>query len=155
MSDFPIRDVLPELLAALRDGTRALLVAPPGAGKTTMVAPALLDEPWVNCGQILLLVPRRLAARAAAEFIARQHNEQAGETFGYATRLDSNVGKATRVIVMTHGVFLARIQARNVQVYWPEGNVLLDHRQRSPLSHVPDYNAVVTIEPAAVARAAD
>jgi len=111
VSDFPIRDVLPELLAALRDGTRALLVAPPGAGKTTMVAPALLDEPWVNCGQILLLVPRRLAARAAAEFIARQHNEQAGETFGYATRLDSKVGKATRVIVMTHGVFLARIQS--------------------------------------------
>ncbi|MCL6684447.1 ATP-dependent helicase HrpB [Sphingomonas alba] len=111
MSEYPVRDVLPELLAALREGTRALLVAPPGAGKTTMVAPALLDEPWINGGQILLLVPRRLAARAAAEFIASQHGEQAGETFGYATRLDSKVGKATRVIAMTHGVFLARIQA--------------------------------------------
>ena len=111
MTNLPIRDVLPELLAALRDGTRALLVAPPGAGKTTMVAPALLAEPWANGGQVLLLVPRRLAARAAAEFIAAQHGERAGETFGYATRLDSKVGKGTRVIAMTHGVFLARIQA--------------------------------------------
>jgi ATP-dependent helicase HrpB len=111
MTDLPIHDVLPELLATLRDGTRALLVAPPGAGKTTMVAPALLNEPWVEGGQILLLVPRRLAARAATEFIAARHGERAGETFGYATRLDSKVGKGTQVIAMTHGVFLARIQA--------------------------------------------
>ncbi len=111
MNELPIQDVLPELLAALRDGTRALLVAPPGAGKTTMVAPALLAEPWVKGGQVLLLVPRRLAARAAAEFIAARHGERAGETFGYATRLDSKAGKGTRVIAMTHGVFLARIQA--------------------------------------------
>ena len=110
MSDFPVQDALPELTAALRDGTRALLVAPPGAGKTTMVAPALLAEPWAKDGQILLLVPRRLAARAAAEFIAARHGEQAGETYGYATRLDSKVGRSTRVITMTHGVFLARIQ---------------------------------------------
>jgi len=111
MADLPVSLVLPELLTALRDGTRALLVAPPGAGKTTMVAPALLAEPWAGDGQILLLVPRRLAARAAAEFIASQHGEQAGATFGYATRLDSKVGKATRVIAMTHGVFLSRIQS--------------------------------------------
>ena len=111
MSDLPVQAVLPELLAALRDSTRALLVAPPGAGKTTMVAPALLEEPWTAGGQILLLVPRRLAARAAAEFIAAQHKERPGETFGYATRLDSKIGKVTRVIAMTHGVFLARIQA--------------------------------------------
>lgn len=111
MSGLPIQDVLPELLAALCEGVRALLVAPPGAGKTTLVAPALLAEPWVNHRQILLLVPRRLAARAAAEFIAAQYGERAGETFGYATRLDSKIGKASRVIVMTHGVFLARIQA--------------------------------------------
>ena len=111
MTDFPVRDVLPDLLAALRDGTRALLVAPPGAGKTTQVAPALLGETWTDGGQVLLLVPRRLAARAAAEFIARQHGQQVGATFGYATRLDSKIGKATRVIAMTHGVFLSRIQA--------------------------------------------
>jgi len=106
----PIHAVLPDLLAALRSGSRALLVAPPGAGKTTAVAPALLGEAWCG-GQILLLVPRRLAARAAAEFMAAHANEQPGATFGYATRLDSKVGKATRVIAMTHGVFLARIQA--------------------------------------------
>jgi ATP-dependent helicase HrpB len=111
MAELPVTKVLPDVLAALRDGTRALLVAPPGAGKTTMVAPALLAEPWINGGQILLLVPRRLAARAAAEYIASQHGEQPGATFGYATRLDSKIGKATRVVAMTHGVFLARIQA--------------------------------------------
>ena len=106
----PIDEVLPDLVAALRDGRRALLVAPPGAGKTTKVAPALLGEPWC-AGQVLLLVPRRLAARAAAEFMAGQLGQKPGETIGYATRLDSRVGKATRVIAMTRGVFLARIQS--------------------------------------------
>ncbi|NUT01510.1 MAG: ATP-dependent helicase HrpB, partial [Sphingomonas sp.] len=108
--NLPIERVLPDLLAILRSGTRALLIAPPGAGKTTQVAPALLGEAWCR-GQIFLLVPRRLAARAAAEFMASQLGERPGETIGYATRLDSKVGKSTRVIVMTHGVFLARIQA--------------------------------------------
>ena len=105
----PIDDVLEDLLAALGKGTRALLIAPPGAGKTTRVAPALLEEPWAK-GEILLLVPRRLAARAAAEFMAGELGEKPGETIGYATRLDSRIGKGTRVIVMTHGVFLARIE---------------------------------------------
>ena len=68
----PIDAVLPRLLDALRDGPRALLIAPPGAGKTTRVAPALLDEPWAQGRQILLLVPRRLAARSAAEYMARE-----------------------------------------------------------------------------------
>ena len=107
---YPIDSVLPELLAALKRGPRALLISPPGAGKTTRVAPALLIEPWC-AGQILLLVPRRLAARAAAEFMARALGEEPGATIGYATRLDSRVGKASRVIVMTHGVYLARLQA--------------------------------------------
>lgn len=106
----PIDDVLADLLAALRAGSRALLIAPPGAGKTTRVAPALLAEPWCN-GQVFLLVPRRLAARAAAEFMASALDQKPGETIGYATRLDSKVGKGTRVIAMTHGVFLARIEA--------------------------------------------
>src|SRR4051794_4587270 len=106
----PIEAVLPDLLAALRDGTRALLVAPPGAGKTTRVAPAFLGATWCD-GQVLLLVPRRLAARAAAAFMASESNEKVGETIGYATRLDSKVGKSTRVIAMTHGVFLSRIEA--------------------------------------------
>ena len=111
MTELPIQAVLPELLAALRERTRALLVAPPGAGKTTMVAPALLGEPWTQGGQIQLLVPRRLAARAAAEFISAQHGERPGGRFGYATRLDSRIGPMTRVVAMTHGVFLARLQA--------------------------------------------
>lgn len=108
--NFPIDVVLPDLLAALRQHARALLIAPPGAGKTTRVAPSLLGESWCS-GQMLLLVPRRLAARAAAEFMAAALGEKAGETIGYATRLDSKVGKGTRVIVMTHGVFLSRIEA--------------------------------------------
>lgn len=106
----PIEAVLPELIAALREHSRALLIAPPGAGKTTMVAPALLSESWCT-GQILLLVPRRLAARAAAEFMASTRGEPVGEIIGYATRLDSKLGKKTRVIAMTHGVFLSRIEA--------------------------------------------
>ncbi|MGE5562893.1 MAG: helicase-related protein, partial [Bacillota bacterium] len=110
MSRLPIDEVLPDLLAALREQARALLVAPPGAGKTTKVAPALIGEQWCG-GQVLLLVPRRLAARAAAEFMAAALGEKPGETIGYATRLDTRVGKATRVIAMTHGVFLARIEA--------------------------------------------
>lgn len=109
-ASLPIHAVMPELLAALRDGPRALLIAPPGAGKTTAVPPALLREPWCD-GQVLLLVPRRLAARAAAEYMARSLGQQPGETIGYQTRLDSRVGKATRLVAMTHGVFLARLQA--------------------------------------------
>lgn len=107
---FAITAVLPELLAALRDHGRALVVALPGAGKTTQAAPALLGEPWCT-GQVLLLVPRRLAARAAAEFMASARGERPGQTIGYATRLDSTVGKNTRLIVMTPGVLLSRIQA--------------------------------------------
>jgi ATP-dependent helicase HrpB len=110
MTALPIDTVLPDLLAALQEHSRALLIAPPGAGKTTRVAPALLDQGWCN-GQVLLLVPRRLAARAAAEFMAAERGEKPGEIIGYATRLDSKVGKSTRVIAMTHGVFLSRIQA--------------------------------------------
>jgi len=106
----PIDDVLPDLLAALREQARALLIAPPGAGKTTKVAPALLSESWCS-GQIFLLVPRRLAARAAAEFMATRLGEVPGQTIGYATRLDSRVGATTRVVAMTHGVLLARIQS--------------------------------------------
>jgi ATP-dependent helicase HrpB len=106
----PIHAVLPDLLAALADKPRALLIAPPGAGKTTAVPPALLDQPWCS-GQILLLVPRRLAARAAAEFIARNLGQQPSETVGYQTRLDSRTSRATRLIAMTHGVYLSRLQA--------------------------------------------
>ena len=108
--NLPIDAVLEDLTAALHDAARLLLVAPPGAGKTTKIAPALLYQQWCR-GEVLLLVPRRLAARAAAEFMAYEMGERVGETIGYATRLDSKVGKTTRVIAMTHGVFLSRIEA--------------------------------------------
>ena len=106
----PILTVLPDLLATLRERTSAVLVAPPGAGKTTAVAPALLTEPWCT-GEILLLSPRRLAARAAAERMASTAGEPVGQTFGYATRMDSKRSAATRVTVITEGIFVARIQA--------------------------------------------
>ncbi|MGU3315412.1 ATP-dependent helicase HrpB [Sphingomonas sp. M6A6_1c] len=110
MTDLPILAVLPELLAALRARPNAVLVAPPGAGKTTAVAPALLREDWCT-GEILLLSPRRLAARAAAERMAALAGEAVGGTFGYATRMDSRRSAATRVTVVTEGIFVARIQS--------------------------------------------
>lgn len=106
----PIHAVLPELCAALRARASAVLVAPPGAGKTTAVAPALLTEPWCS-GEILLLSPRRLAARAAAERMAALAGEPVGQRFGYATRMDTRRSAATRVTVMTDGIFVNRLQA--------------------------------------------
>ncbi|MFK4794420.1 ATP-dependent helicase HrpB [Sphingobium sp. ZW T5_29] len=105
----PIAQVLPQLIDALRAGSNAVLVAPPGAGKTTAVAPALLNEPWCT-GQILLLSPRRLAARAAAERIAELMGEQPGGAVGYATRMDSKSSARTRILVLTEGIFVRRVQ---------------------------------------------
>lgn len=105
----PISSVLPELMATLERSSNAVLIAPPGAGKTTAVAPEMLKQPWAR-GQILLLSPRRVAARAAAERMAQLAGERVGETFGYMTRMDSRTSKATRVTVMTEGIFLQQIQ---------------------------------------------
>jgi len=110
MTDLPIHAVLPDLLATLRGAPNAVLVAPPGAGKTTAVAPALLSEEWCD-GEVLLLSPRRLAARAAAERMASQAGEAPGQTFGYATRMDSKRSARTRVTVVTEGIFVNRIQS--------------------------------------------
>lgn len=110
MSELPIHAVLPDLLAALRAGPNAVLVAPPGAGKTTRVAGALLGEHWCT-GQVWLLSPRRLAARAAAERMAELAGERPGETIGYATRLESRTSARTRILVVTEGIFRRRIQA--------------------------------------------
>ncbi|WP_371432249.1 ATP-dependent helicase HrpB [Novosphingobium sp.] len=108
MTDLPIHAVLPDLLAALRAQPSAVLIAPPGAGKTTSVAPALLGEPWCK-GTVILLSPRRVAARAAAERIAELLCEQPGETVGYLTRLDSKRSARTRILVMTEAIFVATI----------------------------------------------
>jgi ATP-dependent helicase HrpB len=110
VSSLPIEAVLPDLRSALATNPNAVLVAPPGAGKTTSVAPALLDQPWCT-GQILLLSPRRLAARAAAERMAELAGQSVGQTIGYATRMDSKSSAATRVLVLTEGIFVNRIQA--------------------------------------------
>ncbi|WBY15341.1 ATP-dependent helicase HrpB [Erythrobacteraceae bacterium WH01K] len=104
----PVEQVLPELQAALRRQPSAVLIAPPGAGKTTAVAPALLDEGWCT-GEILLLSPRRVAARSAAERMAQTAGEKVGETIGYATRLDTRRSARTRVTVMTEAIFVNRI----------------------------------------------
>ena len=104
----PVTEALPALLAALREGSRAVLVAPPGAGKTTLVPLVLLDAPWRGDGKILLLEPRRIAARASARRMAELLGEQPGETVGYAMRMESKVGPRTRILVVTEGV-LARM----------------------------------------------
>ncbi len=101
---------MPGLLAALRAQASAVLIAPPGAGKTTAVAPALLREDWCT-GSVILLSPRRVAARAAAERMAEMLGEQAGQTIGYLTRLDSKRSAATRVLVMTEAIFVSTILA--------------------------------------------
>lgn len=108
VSDLPIHAVLPDLLAALRDGPSAVLIAPPGAGKTTAVAPALLGEEWCS-GQVIVLSPRRVAARAAAERMAELLGEETGQTIGYVTRLDARRSARTRVIVMTEAIFVSTI----------------------------------------------
>jgi len=106
----PIDLVLPDIMAALVLKPNVVVVAPPGAGKTTRVAPALLDQPWCK-GTVWLLSPRRLAARAAAERIAEEMGEAVGGRVGYATRLDSKQSAATRLLVMTPGLFRNRILA--------------------------------------------
>lgn len=104
----PIHAVLEPLKAALSAGNTAVLAAPPGAGKTTVVPLALLDQPWLK-GKVLVLEPRRLAARAAADRMAATLGEQPGGTVGYRTRLQSRIGPNTRIEVITEGVFTRMI----------------------------------------------
>ncbi|MBN9320421.1 MAG: ATP-dependent helicase HrpB [Caulobacterales bacterium 68-7] len=106
----PIHAVLDELKAALAARNAAVLVAPPGAGKTTVVPLALLDQPWVGDGKIVMLEPRRLAARAAAARMAKTLGEPVGETVGFRVRLQSKVSARTRIEVVTEGVFTRMLQ---------------------------------------------
>ncbi|WP_028620793.1 ATP-dependent helicase HrpB [Pseudomonas sp. Ant30-3] len=110
MNSLPIDDVLPALRDALAIRHEAVLEAPPGAGKTTRVPLALLNEPWLAGQTILMLEPRRLAARAAAERLASELGEKVGETVGYRIRLDSKVGPNTRIEVVTEGILTRRLQ---------------------------------------------
>jgi ATP-dependent helicase HrpB len=102
---FPVDEALPRLLRALDERNAAILVAPPGAGKTTRAPPALLNAAWAQAGKIVLLSPRRIAARAAAQRMANERGERVGETIGYRVRLDAKVSAKTRIEVVTEGVF--------------------------------------------------
>ena len=105
----PIDAVLDELARTLQSRNAAVLVAPPGAGKTTRVPLALLDEPWARAKKIIVLEPRRIAARASAERMAKTLGERAGETVGYRVRFGSKVSRATRIEVVTEGIFSRQI----------------------------------------------
>jgi ATP-dependent helicase HrpB len=105
----PIDDVLGEIASTLARSNTAVLVAPPGAGKTTRVPLALLDQPWAANKKIIVLEPRRIAARAAAERMARTLGENAGETVGYRVRFGSKISRATRIEVVTEGIFSRQI----------------------------------------------
>jgi ATP-dependent helicase HrpB len=108
-ANLPIEDALPALTAALRNTPNAVLIAPPGAGKTTGVPLALLDEPWAS-GRILMLEPRRVAARAAAERMASVLGEKVGQRVGYSIRNESAMSASTRIEVITEGILTRRLQ---------------------------------------------
>ena len=107
----PIDEVLPALLAALGEGSTAALAAPPGAGKTTRVPLALMQADWARAGRIVMLEPRRIAARAAAERMAELLGEEPGATVGYRIRGETRVSVATRIEVVTEGVLTRMLQA--------------------------------------------
>ncbi|MEV8520721.1 ATP-dependent helicase HrpB [Dyella marensis] len=107
---FPITPLLPDIRASLAAHPRLVLEAPPGAGKTTQVPLALLDEAWLGGGKLLMLEPRRIAARAAAQFMARQLGQEPGQTVGYRIRFESKVSAATRIEVVTEGILTRLIQ---------------------------------------------
>ncbi|PHN63784.1 ATP-dependent helicase HrpB [Pseudomonas viridiflava] len=110
MNSLPIDAALPALLKALQDRNEVVLQAPPGAGKTTRVPLALLDQEWLTGQTIIMLEPRRLAARAAAERMAKELGEHIGDTVGYRIRLESRVGPKTRIEVVTEGILARRLQ---------------------------------------------
>src|SRR6185503_6234934 len=104
-SDLPIEDAIPQILGELRDRTRLVISAPPGAGKTTRVPLALLEEPWLAGRKLIVVEPRRIAARAAAERMASTLGEKVGQTVGLRSRLDVRTSKESRIEVVTEGVF--------------------------------------------------
>jgi ATP-dependent helicase HrpB len=111
LPDLPITHALPALAELLGAGRNAVVVAPPGAGKTTLVPLVLLDAPWRDGGKILVLEPRRLATRAAAARMASLLGEPVGRTVGFRTRLDSAVSADTRIEVVTEGLLVRRLQS--------------------------------------------
>lgn len=110
MHELPIIKILPQLKEHLNQSSAAVLIAEPGAGKTTCVPLALLNVPWLKGKKIMMLEPRRLAARSAAHFMASQLGERVGETVGYRVRMDSKVGQSTRIEVVTEGILTRMLQ---------------------------------------------
>ena len=111
MDSLPIDEILPELKATLGSQVNAVLVAPPGSGKTTRIPLALLEEEWLKGQRIIVLEPRRLAARTAARYMAQLLGEKVGQTVGYRVRLDTCIGSKTRIEVITEGVLTRMLQA--------------------------------------------
>jgi len=107
---FPITPLLPDIVRSLSEHPRLVLEAPPGAGKTTQVPLALLDQPWLQGRKIVMLEPRRVAARAAAGFMAKQRDEAVGGTVGYRIRFENRIGSDTRIEVVTEGILTRMIQ---------------------------------------------
>ena len=108
--NFPIHDLLPAIRESLAVHPRLVLEAPPGAGKTTQVPLALLDAPWLDGRQIVMLEPRRVAARAAAGFMAKQLGQAVGETVGYRIRFENKISANTRILVVTEGILTRMLQ---------------------------------------------
>jgi len=138
----PIDLVLPDLLQALRERPAVVLQAPPGAGKTTRVPLALLAEPWLADRRIIMLEPRRLAARAAARFMASLLGEEVGQRVGYRTRLDSKIGPNTRIEVVTEGILTRILQ--DDPALEPYGAVLFDEFHERSLQA--DLGLALTLE---------
>ena len=111
MYSLPINEVLPDIQRSLLSNQRLVLQAPPGAGKTTAVPLALLDQPWLIGKQIIMLEPRRIAARNAAARMASLLNEKVGQTVGYQIRQDNCFSKETKILVVTEGILTRKLQA--------------------------------------------
>jgi ATP-dependent helicase HrpB len=111
LPDLPVIEAVPQLIAALQDGRGVLLEAPPGAGKSTLVPLVLLDSSWLEGRKILMLEPRRLAARAVANRMAALLGEPVGRSVGFRTRLETKVGRDTRIEVVTEGILTRMLQS--------------------------------------------
>lgn len=111
MNSLPVYAALPELKAALQQSNIVILSAPPGSGKTTSVPLALLDEPWLQAKKIVMLEPRRIAARGAASYMAQTLKENVGDTVGYQVRHERSIGQQTRLEIVTEGLLTRRLQS--------------------------------------------